>query len=506
MVCGGDKPVATLSDDAAAALTPRLLRLAHRPGQTAMAYIQRLRELLARDSVAASAIMAPSASVRDCPTLDRLHGLDEAVAWGMSLATDIERYRAGKIQWSAVDRGLLLSGPPGCGKTLFARALAATSRVPLVTGSYAVWLASGASHQGDLLKAMRKTFSDARKSAPCILFIDEIDSFPNRATITHHYVEWETQVVNALLAEIDGTESRDGVVLVGACNHPQKLDPALVRSGRLDRHIRVELPNRAALAAMLREHLGDDLAGEDLLDAALRAAGSSGADTERFVRGARRRARNAGRSLALGDLLIEIGGADERTAREWEVTAVHEAGHALAVHELEPGALRAVTLTGNETRNGGTEVDYRAIHVSAADVRRRLVVLLAGRAAEQVVLKTLTSSAGGDYESDLARATVLTATALASLGLDEKTGLTWFGISGAADLRRLLEEQPALAARIREILDDAYVEALAMMGRRSAAVRKLAAALLERRALDGADAAIIIASCPAHASVECVPF
>ena len=120
--------------------------------------------------------------------------------------------------------------------TLFARALAATCGAPLVTGSYGDWHGSGGAHQGDLLKAM-KTFTEAKSKAPSILFIDEIDSFPNRATITQWYADWETQVVNGLLALIDGAEGHEGVLVLGACNHPHKLDPALVRSGRLDRHV-----------------------------------------------------------------------------------------------------------------------------------------------------------------------------------------------------------------------------------------------------------------------------
>lgn len=136
-------------------------------------------------------------------------------------------------------------------KTLFARALATTCEVPLISGSYREWHGSGSTHQGDFLKAMRKTFATARAQAPCILSVDEIDSFPDRGTLTHHYADYEIQIVNALLAEIDGVQGRDGVILVGACNYPEKLDPALLRSGRLDRHVRIGLPDQPALVRIL---------------------------------------------------------------------------------------------------------------------------------------------------------------------------------------------------------------------------------------------------------------
>lgn len=492
-LCGGRAGEA-VSVAEAALLTPRLLRLARRSGQTADAYVAKLRAMLAADTP--SAALPKAGSPRQEPTLGRLHGMGEAVTWGLDLARDLEAFCGGRLAWADVDPGCLLSGPPGSGKTLFARALAATCGVPLVAGSYGKWHSAGSAHQGDFLKSMRTTFSDAREAAPAVLFIDEVDSFPDRASLRHDHADYMIQVVNALLAEVDGAEGREGVVLVAACNYPEKLDPALVRSGRLDRHIRIGLPDRAALAAILREHLGDDLAGEDLSGAAMAASGSSGADCERLVRDARRRARSAGRPVAMADLLDEIGGDGREPEADRRTAAVHEAGHAVAVCVLRPGSVGMVSMRGAGRYGGMTEAALLgSAFLRPDDLRVRLAVLLAGRAAEETVYGVASSGAGGARGSDLARATAAVMDAFAAFGLDDAGGgLVWRGVTDPGRIQEALAADPALAERVRVRLDYAYDEALAVLRPRRAALKALASALLKRCVLDGPDAEAIVAA------------
>ena len=498
----GQRQSALLSDAHAALATPRILRLARRPKQDGDAYIRKLAEMLTLEQTESRATPAAlvHSTLRDHPTLERLHGLDEAVAWGWTLKASIDAYRAGQLSWAEVDRGCLLSGPPGTGKSLFARALAATCGVPLVAGSYSIWLGSGHAHQGDMLKAMRRTFSDAKKAAPSIIFIDEIDSFPNRGTLRHYHADWEIQVVNALLAELDGIEGREGVVVVAACNHPHLLDPALVRSGRLDRHVRVLMPNQPALAKILREHLDADLIDESLDYVSLLAVGASGADCERFVRGARARARQAARPMHIDDLLHEIAGSDGRSGDQTRLAAIHEAGHAVAVALLWPAALEAVVLKGSGVAGGATITETSSAPVTMSYVRNKLVMLLSGRAAEDVLLGAPSAGAGGAPDSDLARCSLLAASAAASWGLLPKGNLVWLGRISPTDWPEVLASDPLLADCIRRSLSQAYTISLRLIKSRRRAVKEIALALLDKNALTADEVAEIVARYPATPS------
>ncbi|WP_340160738.1 ATP-binding protein [uncultured Hoeflea sp.] len=189
--------------------------------------------------------------------VERLAGYGDAQPWALDLKTDLEAFGNKKIAWSDLSSRLLLSGPPGTGKTTFARALCNTLGVPLIATSVARWLES--SHLGDVLAAMNATFEHATRNAPCILFIDEVDNIGNRGSSDRPYDDYWSSLVNRMLELLDGATKTEGVIVVGATNRPDKIDPALLRSGRLEKHIVIPTPDTAALVKIIAHHLGSDL-------------------------------------------------------------------------------------------------------------------------------------------------------------------------------------------------------------------------------------------------------
>ncbi|WP_315924199.1 ATP-binding protein [Mesorhizobium sp. SP-1A] len=200
---------------------------------------------------------AEASAGRPPPTIETLSGYGDARDWALQIRDVLPLWRAGDLAWIDMSTKVLLSGPPGVGKTHFARALCNTLQIPLLATSVARWLEP--SHLGDVLKRMKRSFEEAETQKPCILFVDEFDGIGRRVDLSRDYADYWNSVVNCCLELLDGVARTSGVVVVCATNNPSVIDPALLRSGRIDRQIEIPLPDAEARLAILRHHLGKDI-------------------------------------------------------------------------------------------------------------------------------------------------------------------------------------------------------------------------------------------------------
>jgi len=216
----------------------------------------------AADPGSGSDIIAPmppsEASKHPVPTIETLAGYGEASAWALQLRDELQLWRVGSLRWDEMTTKILLFGAPGVGKTLFARALCNSLQIPLLATSVARWLER--SHLGDVLRRIRRAFTEAEAHSPCILFVDEFDGIGRRVDMaTREYADYWNSVVNCGLEMLDGAARTSGVIVVCATNDPGAIDQALLRSGRLERQDEIPLPDTDARLAILQHHLGDDV-------------------------------------------------------------------------------------------------------------------------------------------------------------------------------------------------------------------------------------------------------
>ncbi len=405
-------------------------------------------------------------------------------------------------------RGVLMVGPPGTGKTLMARAVAGEAEVPFisVTGSSFVELFVGVG-----AARVRDLFAEARKRAPCIIFVDEIDAIGQRRASGGAYVsnDEREQTLNQLLAEMDGFDTSQGIVVLGATNRPEVLDPALLRPGRFDRQITIPLPTLAERAAILAVHCqGKKLDPDVDLDVVARGTpGFSGADLANLVNEAAINAVRDGRNyITMADfndardriILGSRGDSNLLLPEEKRAVAIHESGHAL-VAALSPHAdpVAKVTILPAGQALGVTEqLPLVEHHLYGEDyLNESLAVRLGGRAAELVVLGQGSTGAA----NDLASATDLAIKMVREFGLSSKLGPVGYPEGGSVFLggggggpglssRPFSESTQAIIdGEVSRLVREAETTAVSLIRTHQHDLDRLADLLVGKETVDGAE-------------------
>ena len=404
-------------------------------------------------------------------------------------------------------KGALLVGPPGTGKTLLAKAVAGEANVPFfsISGSDFVemFVGVGASRVRDL-------FKEASKMAPCIIFIDEIDTIGKSRDNRMGGNDEREQTLNQLLAELDGFDPGKGVIVLGATNRPEVLDKALLRPGRFDRRITIDRPNLAGRLATLQVHtrkikLAEDV---DLNKIALATAGCVGADLANLVNEAALRAVRKGRRLVTQEDLLAsfefvIAGSEKKnsvlTEFERRLVAYHEVGHAMVAYKqknAEP--VQKITIVPHTEGSLGytllmPEEDKTNLRTKE-ELMAKIAVSMGGRAAEEVVLDTMTNGASQDIQE----ATNIARNMVAMYGMSEEFGMMALGsvrnqyLDGGYGLDCAQDTAAVMDKAVKAVIDACYKEAVEVIRANREDMDKVVAYLLEKETITGGEMVAIL--------------
>ncbi|WP_374043906.1 ATP-dependent zinc metalloprotease FtsH [uncultured Mediterranea sp.] len=406
---------------------------------------------------------------------------------------------------ASLPKGALLVGPPGTGKTLIARAVAGEAKVPFfaISGSEFVqmFVGMGAAKVRDL-------FRQANEKAPCIIFIDEIDAIGKRRDTGLGGNDEREQTLNQLLTEMDGFDGRKGVVILAATNRPESLDKALLRPGRFDRRIQMELPDLEGRKAIIGVHLKKVKCDKVDMDVVARAtAGSSGAELANIVNEAALRAVRMGRSKVTTADLEEsvetvIAGAQKKgkviSDEEKKIVSYHEIGHALvAALQSHSAPVHKITIVPRTSGALGytMQVDKgEQVLMSREDLFNRIATLTGGRAAEEVVLGCITTGASNDIE----QATRLARAMVTRYGMSEKydmMGLETVNnayLGGDSSLTCSSETAADIDREVLKMIDEAHQKARKLISDHLDIMHEAAAYLLDKETITGEEFMAIV--------------
>ena len=409
---------------------------------------------------------------------------------------DPDKYRE---MGAAMPKGALLVGPPGTGKTLLAKAVAGEANVPFfsISGSEFVemFVGMGAAKVRDL-------FQQANEKAPCIVFIDEIDAIGKKRNGNMGGNDEREQTLNQLLTEMDGFDGTKGVVILAATNQPDSLDPALLRPGRFDRRIPVELPDLKGREEILRVHgkkirLSDNV---DFAAVARTAAGASGAELANIVNEAALRAVRRGSKVTMQEDLEEsvetvIAGYQKKnrilSTKEKLTVAYHEIGHALvAAKQTDSAPVQKITIIPRTSGALGytMQVDEgEHFLMTKSELLNKITTFTGGRAAEELVFKEVTTGASNDIE----QATKLARAMLTQFGMSDKFDMVAMEtiqnqyLGGDASLTCSPETQTKIDSKVVEIVREAHTKALQILKENETKLHELAKYLYENETITG---------------------
>lgn len=447
-------------------LDPLLVMAAIRDCKKARDAVERIRALHAR-------LVAPEISSK-VPAIDQLPLVGDVRTWADGVCADLDAVAAGILPISAV-RYAVLEGPPGTGKTLLAESLAKSAGWQFHSSSVGAWFNTGEGNLGDVTRAATEFVDTLLASDKALGLLDELQSIPDRATLQKRGRDWWIPVVDNILIQIDRVrKSGKHVLLLGACNHYQLLDAALVRGGRLETRVTVSPPNNPEEARqVLAFYCGNRLSDRDLDTLGNLMVGIAPANIEAGVRRAEALARRGGRDLAIADMLAGFG-LDTPIDPEllWSV-AIHEAAHAVVSVKLGAKVISATILPGAGSR-GSVNVDWGDDPTTRPALEAMVMVGLAGRAADEVIGR----GASGEAGSDLLKASALLVSGRYEMGLYDRLGVS--GAAGDEDHHWLEDQLARLMSETRELVIHHRAE-----------IERLAKALMAKKTLRGDDIAIM---------------